>query len=63
MMLKNLINYLKFSGAWFGFVLNPYHWEFCFNTNGSTDLDPKLKVLFISLGPVWTRIAIDDGSW
>jgi hypothetical protein len=59
-MLKN---YLKHSGLWVGFVLNPYHWEIRFVTTGPTDFDPAMYTLFISLGPIWIRGVIDNGNW
>jgi hypothetical protein len=56
MMLKNLVNTLKHSGFWAGFVLNPYHWEFKFsNTN---DMG---KTIALNVGPVWFRLAISNG--
>ena len=56
MKLKNLLNYVKFSGIWIGFVLNPYHWEFKFlNTN---DMG---KTIALYVGPVWFRLAISNG--
>jgi len=55
-MLKNLVNTLKHSGFWTGFVLNPYHWEFKFsNTN---DMG---KTIALNVGPVWFRLAINNG--
>ena len=57
MMLKNLVNTLKHSGFWTGFVLNPYHWEFKFlNTN---DMG---KTIALYVGPVWFRLAIGNGA-
>lgn len=58
-----LKNYLKYSGLWAGLVFNPYHWEFRVTTSGPTELDPAMHTLFISLGPIWIRGTIDDGSW
>jgi hypothetical protein len=55
-MLKNLVNTLKHSGFWAGFVLNPYHWEFKFsNTN---DMG---KTIALNVGPIWFRLAINNG--
>lgn len=60
-MLKN---FLKHSGLWAGFVLNPYHWQFKIKT-GSEGLleDEPLYGLAIYLGPIWVRGVIDDGAW
>jgi hypothetical protein len=59
-MLKN---YLKYSGMWMGFVFNPYHWELSFTGIQPDDLNPKHYGFMISLGPVWVRGVIDDGSY
>lgn len=61
MQLKNC---LKYSGLWAGFVLNPYHWQFKI-TRGSEGIldDDVIFGLGIYFGPVWIRVAIDDGSW
>ena len=59
-MLKN---YLKYSGVWFGFVLNPYHWQFKLDYSGNTELDPAMHKIELHLGPVWIRGVIDDGSY
>ena len=58
-----LKNYLKYSGLWMGFVFNPYHWEFKFVKIQPDDMNPKNYGFMISLGPVWIRGVIDDGTW
>jgi hypothetical protein len=60
MMLKN---YLKFSGMWMGFVLNPYHWEFKIQRIKPDESNPKNYGFMISVGPFWVRGVIDDGTW
>ena len=60
MMLKN---YLKHSGIWIGVVVNPMHWEIRFVTIQPDDLNPKAHGFFLSLGPLWARVVIDDGEW
>lgn len=62
--VKVCYNYLKYSGVWVGFVLNPYHWKFKYQTK-STEF-PDCDNLFdncLYVGPVWIRIIIDDGKW
>lgn len=59
-MLKN---YLKYSGVWAGIVLNPYHWEVNFVAITPTDLDPGQRGFFVSIGPIWVRGILDNGSW
>jgi hypothetical protein len=61
--LQKLLNYLKYSGVWIGFVLNPYHWEVDMDLGGPTDTDPSMYFIYLTFGPVWCRIVIDDGRW
>jgi hypothetical protein len=63
MTLKTLVNYLKFSGVWVSFALNPYHWRISFGLKKPDDLDPAMHVLHSSIGPISIRIVVDDGSW
>ena len=60
-MLKN---YLKYSGLWAGFVLNPYHWNFKLEFK-PYNMDEISYIFFFELyiGPVWLRAIVDDGSW
>jgi hypothetical protein len=58
-MLKN---YLKHSGLWVGLVFNPYHWEIRFDLL-TDELNPNTKGFYISVGVIWIRGVIDDGSW
>jgi hypothetical protein len=62
-MLKILVKYIKYSGLWVGLVFNPLHWEFRFTTIQPDDLNPKAHGIFLTIGPVWIRGVIDDGSW
>jgi hypothetical protein len=59
-MLKN---YLKYSGLWAGFVLNPYHWNFKLEVDPPQLIDTYLFHFELYLGLIWIRIIIDDGSW
>lgn len=59
-MLKN---YLKYSGLWAGFVFNPYHWELKFIRIKPDELNPNSNGFMISIGPIWIRGVIDDGTW
>lgn len=52
-------NYLKYSGMWFGFVLNPFHWQFGWK-EGLEDYPFDNSIHF---GPVWLRVIIDNGGW
>ena len=57
------MKWLKHSGIWIGIVINPFHWKPGFSFIGPSDMDPALSGFYISLGPVWIRAVIDDGSW
>jgi hypothetical protein len=46
-----------------GLVFNPCHWELKFTGIQPDDLNPKNYGFMISIGPVWVRGAIDDGSY
>lgn len=63
MMSKNLVNYLKYSGVWVSFALNPYHWRLSFKCETPTDMDPAMYIVNIAIGPVNVRALLDDGSW
>lgn len=58
-----LKNYLKYSGLWMGFVLNPYHWNFSFHLHSDSIVDDYVFFMQCYVGPVWIRIIIDDGKW
>ena len=53
-MMSQILNYCKYSGIWFGVVVNPFHWQFGWNTNQDN---------VVHLGPIWLRVVIDDGQW
>jgi hypothetical protein len=63
MMLKTLSNYLRYSGIWVGLVVNPFHWDFRIQTLHPDDLNPNMRGVYVSIGPIWTRLVIDNGSW
>jgi len=46
-----------------GLVFNPYHWEVRVENIQPDELNPKNYGFMISLGPIWVRGVIDDGSW
>lgn len=62
--VKLFYEYLKYSGIWVGFVFNPYHWQFKYQTK-SYEV-PNYDNLFdncVYFGPIWIRVVIDDGKW
>lgn len=63
MTSKTFLNYLKYSGVWISFALNPYHWRLWFKFDKPDDMDPAMYVVNISMGPISMRAVLDDGSW
>jgi hypothetical protein len=63
MRSRTFTDYLKYSGVWAGIVLNPYHWEIAFRPQGPDEMNPNMRSLFVTVGPVWIRVVIDDGAW
>jgi hypothetical protein len=63
--MKKFIEYLRYSGVWIGIVLNPFHWQPKIETKDPlfNDMNPNGKLLYISLGPLWIRIVIDDATY
>lgn len=56
------MDFLKYSGIWFGFVVNPYHWRIKIESP-TDELDHSaLHGIAIYLGPLWFRAIIDDGT-
>ena len=54
--------WLRYSGFWCGFTLNPYHWSGEIITIHINDNDYPFYCL-INLGPFWLKLIIDDGRW
>ena len=63
MTLKNFLNYLKFSGVWISFAVNPYHWRLAYRFDRPNDTDPAMYQFSITIGPLSVRAIIDNGSW
>ena len=62
-MLKILSKYIRYSGVWVSFALNPFHWRVSFEFMHPDELNPNMRGIFISLLPISLRIIVDDGSW
>jgi hypothetical protein len=62
-MSKNFLNYLKFSGVWISFAINPYHWRLACKFETPNDTDPAMYQLSINIGPLSVRAIVDDGTW
>lgn len=65
-----MINWLKYSGFWANFVLNPYHWMFDLDFGGTginallahtEEEDIEFFWCHLALGPINFRIVVDDG--
>ena len=56
------MKWLKYSGLWGGFILNPYHWSGDILKLHINDNDYAFYCA-INLGPVWVKLIIDDGRW
>ena len=61
-MMKDLINYLKYSGLNVTIKLNPYHWRLNIVYCQTVDVWEQ-DALVIELLPITIRLWIDDGSW
>lgn len=65
-MLKNLnkfFQYVKYSGIWIGFVMNPFHWKFYIEKYHPDELNPNMYGINFNFGLIWIRFIIDNGSW
>jgi len=62
-MVKNFINWLKYSGVWCTIILNPFHWSFSWEVVKQDPLNPKMTQLDFKLGPVRLLIVFDNGEW
>ena len=60
--MKNLLNYLKYSGCNVIIKLNPYHWRLNINYNKTNEVWEQ-DTLVIELLPITIRLWIDNGEW
>lgn len=56
------MNWLRYSGIWITFILNPLHWQICFHTE-TTPLSPKLTEYSLQIAFISIKFVVDDGSW
>ena len=62
MDIKNILNYLKYSGLNVIIKFNPYHWRLSasyLKTNEVWEQD----ALVVELFPITVRLWIDNGEW
>jgi hypothetical protein len=57
------MKWLKYSGLWVTFALNPMHWRISFEVQNPSDMDPAMTKIIGTVGPLTIRIVIDDGSY
>lgn len=62
-MLKNFLDYVRFSGIWVSFALNPFHWRLSGSFHKPTDTDPSMYAIYITVGPLSVRTLLDNGTW
>ena len=60
MQLKNFLDYLKYSGIWITFAVNPYHWRVACN---SEDDGFGLIIHSLTIGPLTIKGVVDNGKW
>ena len=60
---NNLFNWIRYSGVWVGFVLNPFHWSFKWERESKEWPNDNVFENCLHLGPIWVRVIIDDGRW
>jgi hypothetical protein len=58
-----MIKWLKYSGIWVTLALNPFHWTINYEVHGPDDMDPAMKLIIVTIGPITVRIVLDDGSY
>lgn len=62
-MLKQVYNWIRYSGIWVTLIVNPFHWRFSWEVIKHDDLNPKMYLLEFQLFFLNIRIVFDDGSW
>ena len=59
MTLKTFLDYLKYSGVWVTFAVNPYHWKISYHNE---DYGKNL-LHCVTFGPITIRGILDNGQW
>lgn len=57
------MNWLKYSGVFMTFALNPYHWRLGCEWGQDEIMGPKSHYFRLMLLPIGINIVIDDGQW
>ena len=61
--MKQAFNYLRYSGVWIGFILNPLHWQIAWARGSREWPNDYLFENCLYIGPIYIRVIIDDGRW
>jgi hypothetical protein len=62
-MIKNILNYLRWSNLVIVFILNPCEWRLKAKYLPPNDLGPKMHHLIINVLMFRIEFIVDDGSW
>ena len=62
-MIKNILNYIKWSNVILSVSLNPITWRISTAYYRPTDWDPKMHLFIVKLIFIKLVLKIDDGSW
>lgn len=57
------MNWIRYSGLWITFILNPFHWKFYFNTSTDILAGPNQQQYQLQLAFVSIRLVVDNGDW
>ena len=60
--MKNIINYIKYSGANITLKLNPFHWRISCAYNRTNDVW-EVDAFVLELLPITVRVWFDNGDW
>jgi len=61
--IRKIFNWIRYSGVWITFILNPFHWTFRFENIVNDELSPMEWRIDIQFFFINIRIVLDDGSW
>jgi len=63
-MIKNILEYIRWSNLLIKFRINPLHWKISFGWSTSDDMHPGLIVsTYLEVGPLEITLYIDNGRW
>jgi len=61
--LKQVYNWIRYSGVWITLVVNPLHWRIRFENIFEDELNPKMKFIDLQFIFLNIKVVVDDGSW